>query len=228
MLPATRNRLLLFLCLVSATASYWLLGLDRYLSLAALQASRDALRAYYDAHPLLSVGGYLCIYIAATALSFPGATVLTLGGAAVFGWMALPVVSVASTVGATLAFLSARYLFRDWVQGRYGQALGRVNEGFAREGVSYLFGLRLVPVFPFFLVNMIMGLTPMRVWTYFWVSMLGMFPGTVLYVLAGFELASITSLRGIISPRLLVAFALLGVFPVLARHGLAAWRRRRG
>ncbi|ROH88773.1 pyridine nucleotide-disulfide oxidoreductase [Stagnimonas aquatica] len=221
-------RKLLLLLLVAAVLSLALhFDLGRYLSLDALKAQRGALEALQQARPLAFTLGFFAVYVLVTALSFPGAAVLTLAAGALFGlgWGSL-LVSFASTAGATLAFLAARYLLRDSLQTRYGERLKAINAGVAREGAFYLFTLRLVPVFPFFLVNLVMGLTPIRTWTYVWVSQLGMLLGTAAYVNAGTELSQLSSLRGILSPGLIGAFALLGLLPLLARRLIEALKAR--
>ena len=213
-----KNRLLLLVALVLAVAAYFYFDLGRFLSLAELKSRQHALQVYVTAQPLLGASLFFLIYTAATALSFPGAAILTLAAGAIFGlWFGTLIVSFASGLGATLAFLSARFILRDWVQQRFGDRLAAFNEGVARDGAFYLFTLRLVPVFPFFLINLLMGLTSMRVWTYYWVSQIGMFAGTVVFVNAGTELARIDSLHGILSPGLIFSFVLLGVFPLLAK-----------
>jgi pyruvate/2-oxoglutarate dehydrogenase complex dihydrolipoamide dehydrogenase (E3) component/uncharacterized membrane protein YdjX (TVP38/TMEM64 family) len=221
-------RKLLLLLLVAAAIGLALhFDLARYLSLDALKAQRGALEAWQRAEPLAFTAGFFAVYVLVTALSFPGAAVLTLAAGALFGlgWGTL-LVSFASTAGATLAFLAARYLLRDSLQARYGERLRAINAGVAREGAFYLFTLRLVPVFPFFLVNLVMGLTPIRTWTYVWVSQLGMLLGTAAYVNAGTELSQLSSLRGILSPGLIGAFALLGLLPLLARRLIEALKAR--
>ncbi|MGW8312974.1 MAG: FAD-dependent oxidoreductase, partial [Desulfuromonadales bacterium] len=171
---------------------------------------------------------YFVIYVVVTALSLPGATVMTLAGGALLGfWTALVTVSFASTIGATLAFLASRFLLRDWVQAKFGDKLKAVNQGIRREGSFYLFTLRLVPLFPFFVINLVMGLTPMRTLVYYGVSQLGMLPGTAVYVNAGTQLGQIESAAGILSPGLLVSFVLLGIFPLLAKRIIEIFKRRR-
>ena len=211
-----------------AVAAYFVLDLGEVLSLSALKARQAEFAAYRDAHPLLAGGAYFLVYVLVTAVSLPGATLLTLAGGAVFGlgW-GLLIVSFASTIGATLAFLIARYLLRDWVTARFGSGLKRIDDGIRRDGAFYLFTLRLVPAFPFFLINLLMGLTAMKASTYFWVSQLGMLAGTVVYVNAGTQLAQIESLAGIVSPGLLLSFALLGIFPLLARKAVEWVQARR-
>lgn len=156
--------------------------LGQYLSLQSLKSQQAAIEAFRTGNPLLSIAGYFVVYVIVTALSFPGAALLTLAGGAVFGLLGgTVIVSFASTLGATLAFLMSRFLLRDWVAGRFGQRLAAIDAGVRREGGFYLFTLRLVPAFPFFLVNLLMGLTAMKTWTYFWVSQIGMLAGTVVY-----------------------------------------------
>jgi uncharacterized membrane protein YdjX (TVP38/TMEM64 family) len=168
------------------------------------------------------------IYILVTALSLPGAVVLTLAGGALFGLgVGFVAISFASSIGATLAFLVSRFVLRDFVQSRFGDRLRVINKGVRREGAFYLFSLRLVPIFPFFLINLAMGLTPMRTGVYYLVSQVGMIPGTLVYVNAGTQLGRLESLSGILSPGLLLSFALLGLFPLLARKLLDAVRRRK-
>lgn len=222
------RKILLGLGVVLAVAAFFILDLQRFLSLEAMQSSLGALRDAYAAHGALMLGGYFVCYVAMAALSLPGATVMGLAGGAVFGfWVATVAVSFASTMGATLAFLMSRYLFRDFVQRRFGDRLAAMNEGVKREGAWYLFTLRLIPVFPFFVINLLMGLTPMSARTFYWVSQLGMLGGTMVYVNAGKELGRLTSLSGILSPSLILAFALLGVFPLAVKKVLARVQARR-
>jgi pyruvate/2-oxoglutarate dehydrogenase complex dihydrolipoamide dehydrogenase (E3) component/uncharacterized membrane protein YdjX (TVP38/TMEM64 family) len=212
------RKLLVVVAVAVFVALYIGLDLGRYFSLDALKAQQVALDAYRQAHPWLTAGMYFVAYVAVTALSLPGAAIMTLAGGAVFGllWGTL-LVSFASSLGATLAFLASRFLLRDWVQNRFGERLRAINEGVGKEGGFYLFTLRLVPVFPFFMINLLMGLTPMRAATFYWVSQLGMLAGTLVYVNAGTQLAGISSLSGILSPGLIASFALLGIFPLIAK-----------
>jgi len=204
---------------------FWLDG-PKLLDLEALKASRQGLMDLADRRPVLMLGGYFLLYVAAAALSLPGATVLTLAGSAVFGfWTGLAVVSFASTAGATLACLLSRYVLRGWVRARFAGVLERVDRGVARDGAWYLFSLRLVPVIPFFLINLAMGLTAMPLRTYAWVSQAGMLPGTAVYVFAGVELGRIASPRDILSPGVLAALCLLGLFPLAARWALKRLKR---
>jgi len=224
----SRARLALLLLLVVLIAGFFALGLHRYLTLEYLKAQQAAIAAIYAAHPVAIAAAYFVVYVAVTALSLPGAALLTLLGGAVFGLVpGTLIVSFASSIGATLAFLSSRFLFRDAVQRKFGDRLQVVNAGVEREGAFYLFTLRLVPLFPFFVINLAMGLTPMRTRTFYWVSQLGMLLGTIVYVNAGAQLAQIESARGILSPTLLISFALLGVFPLLAKKLVELVRVRR-
>jgi len=208
--------------------AFFAFDLERFLSLDYFKAQQAALDAYASAKPLQAGAAFLAIYIVAAGLSLPGATILTLAGGAVFGLLwGVVLVSFASTIGATLAFVVSRFLLRDWVQTKFGDKLKPINEGIAKEGAFYLFALRLVPAFPFFVVNLVMGLTSIRTATFYWVSQVGMFAGTVVYVYAGTQLASITSLKGILSPGLLGAFILLGIFPFIATRIVAAVKARK-
>ncbi|AYV37843.1 TPA: FAD-dependent oxidoreductase [Aeromonas veronii] len=223
-----RTRLLLALVMGSLIGAFFALDLGRYLTLDALQAQQAAVAQWVDSHFVSASLLFVLIYVLSTALSLPGASLLTLGGSAVFGvaW-GLLLVSFASTLGATLAFLSARFLLRDWVTTRFGDKLATFQSGMAKEGAFYLLSLRLIPIFPFFLVNLLMGLTSIRVSTYYWVSQLGMLPGTFVYVLAGSELGQLTSTGNILSPGLMVALTLLGLMPWLVKKLTAKLALRR-
>ena len=211
-----------------AVCLYRYLGLADLLTLDSLKASRDTLGALYANRPLFTVAAFFGLYVAVTALSFPGAAILTLAAGAMFGLMVgLVVVSFASSLGALLAFLAARYLLRDAVQSRLGKQLAPINEGMARDGMFYLLTLRLVPVFPFFLVNLLAGLTPIPAGRFYWVSQLGMLAGTAVFVNAGTQLAAIARPADVLSPALLGSFALLGVFPLIAKAIVAALQRRK-
>ncbi|WP_397533285.1 FAD-dependent oxidoreductase [Roseateles sp.] len=215
-----RSRWWILLLLVSAALLlFYQFDLGQALSLAGIKARQAELEAWRQAQPLNAALLFLLAYIAVTALSLPGATVMTLAAGAIFGlgWGSL-IVSFASSIGATLAFLSSRWLFRDWVSARFGTRMDALNQGMARDGGFYLFTLRLVPVLPFFLINLGMGLTSIRTWTFYWVSQLGMLAATLVYVNAGTRLAAIDSLAGIVSPAILGSLALLGLFPLLARQ----------
>lgn len=221
------TRLLLLGVVIAAALALYFGGGAEYLSLDKLQSLLGTARAFVAAHPLGATLGFAAIYIVVTALSLPGAALLTLFAGAVFGLVeGVVIVSFASSIGATLAMLASRYVFRDAVRARFGQRLKRIDAGIEREGGFYLFALRLVPVFPFFVINLVMGLTAIRAWTFYWVSQLGMLAGTVVYVNAGRELGQLQSLSGILSGRLLLAFAALGLLPLVARK-LLDWLRGR-
>jgi len=213
------RKLVVFALIGLAVALYFAFGLGQYFNLQTLKVEQAAIEAYRSAHPGLAAAIYFVLYVLITALSLPGAALMTLAGGAVFGlgWGTL-LVSFASSAGATLAFLTARFLLRDWVLQRFGRRLQAIDDGVRREGAFYLFTLRLVPVFPFVLVNLLLGLTAMKTRTFYWVSQLGMLAGTVVYVNAGTQLARIESLSGIISPALLGSFVLLGLFPLIANR----------
>jgi pyruvate/2-oxoglutarate dehydrogenase complex dihydrolipoamide dehydrogenase (E3) component/uncharacterized membrane protein YdjX (TVP38/TMEM64 family) len=210
------SRWALLAVIVTLIAAFFIFDLQYYLTLETLKAQQAAIETYRSNHPGLAVAVYALIYIAVTGLSLPGAAILTLAGGAVFGllWGTL-IVSFASTIGATLAFLAARFLFRDAVKARFGDRLNIINKGMDRDGALYLFTLRLVPVFPFFVINLVMGLTTLKTQTFYWVSQIGMLAGTVVYVNAGTQLGRLESLSGILSPGLIGSFALLGIFPLL-------------
>lgn len=219
------RKILLAAAIAVAVGLFFAFDLGRYLSLDALKAQQAAIEAFRAEQPWLAAAIYFVVYVAVTALSLPGATLMTLAGGAVFGlWWGLLIVSFASSIGATLAFLVARFLLRDWVAGRFGERLAAIDAGIRREGAFYLFTLRLVPLFPFFVINLLFGLTAMKARTFYWVSQLGMLAGTAVYVNAGTQLAKVESLAGIVSPALLGSFALLGVFPLIARKVVDAVR----
>ncbi|MGE3348462.1 MAG: FAD-dependent oxidoreductase [Ramlibacter sp.] len=222
------KKLVVALVIVALVALYFALGLGRYLSLDYLKQSQSAFAGLYASHPLAVVATYFAVYVAVTALSFPGAVILTLAGGAVFGlgWGTL-IVSFASSLGATLAFLAARFILRDSIEARFGQRLAEINRGVEKDGAFYLFTLRLIPVVPFFVINLVMGLTKMKALTFYWVSQLGMLAGTAVYVNAGTQLAQIDSLKGILSPGLLGSFVLLGLFPLIARKIVEAVQKRK-
>ncbi|MBK7356378.1 FAD-dependent oxidoreductase [Propionivibrio sp.] len=212
------KRMLLIIALIGLIAAYFGLNLGRFLSLDYFKSQQEAIESWRAARPVAAALLYFVAYVAVTGLSLPGAAVMTLVGGAVFGLLwGLLLVSFASSVGATLAFLASRFLLRDWVQQHFGDRLRAINEGVAKEGGFYLFTLRLVPAFPFFVINLLMGLTPMKTRTFYWVSQLGMLAGTLVYVNAGTQLAKIESLSGILSPGLLGSFVLLGIFPLIAK-----------
>jgi len=205
------------------------LDLHHYITLEYLKSSKDKLNVYYQDNPLLVLGTYFVIYLASTAFSLPSAAVLSLAGGALFGLTAgTLLVSFASTIGATLAMLIARVLLRDWVQNRFAAQMETINSGMLKEGAFYLFTMRLLPAVPFFAINLVMGLTPLRTVTFFWVSQLGMLPGTLVYVNAGSELGKIQTIDDILSPSLIISFVLLGIFPLLVKKILTGIQAKNG
>lgn len=222
-------RKLLLVALIGALiAAFFFFDLGQYLNLEAIKAQQAALNAQVAAHPWQAAGLYFLAYVAVTALSLPGAALMTLLAGALFGLLeGFVLVSFASTLGASLAMLSSRFVLRDWVQSRFGKRLASIDAGIEREGAFYLFALRLVPIFPFFVINLAMGLTKLPLRTFWWVSQVGMLPGTLVYVNAGRELGQLEGLGGILSPGLLGAFVLLGLFPLLARKLLDLLKARR-
>lgn len=222
------RKTLLLITVLLALAAFFAFDLGRYFSLDFLKDSQTRFAALRDQQPLALAAGYFLVYVAVTALSLPGATIVTLAGGAIFGlgW-GLLIVSFASSIGATLAFLTARFLLRDSVQSRFGQRLAEVDKGIQKDGAFYLFTLRLIPVVPFFVINLLMGLTQMKAWTFYWVSQLGMLAGTAVYVNAGTQLGQLESLKGIVSPGLLGSFVLLGLFPLIARKIVEAVQKRK-
>lgn len=212
------SKLAVLVVVIALVAAFFLFDLGRYFSLDYFKSQEAAIMAYFDTHPWRTAGIFFAIYVAVTALSLPGAAIMTLVAGAIFGLLwGTVIVSFASSIGATLAFLTSRFLLRDWVQAKFGDKLKAINEGMAKDGPFYLFTLRLVPLFPFFVINLVMGLTPIATRTFYWVSQVGMFLGTIVYVNAGTQIAKIESLRGILSPGLLLSFALLGIFPLIAK-----------
>lgn len=224
----TAKKLLILAVVGCLIASYFIFDLGQFFSLEYLKDSRERFQVLYADHTVLVIGAYFLIYVTATALALPAAAVLTLAGGALFGLVTgVIVTSFASTIGATLAFIVSRYLLRDAVQSRFGDKLARINKGMEEEGAFYLFTLRLIPVFPFFVINTVMGLTPMRVTTYYWVSQIGMLPASIVYVNAGKELGKIDSLSGLLSPSLIVSFVILGLFPLVVKKILGWYKSRR-
>ena len=220
----------IFLLLIAAAAVglFFHFNLHQLLTLDGLKGSMDQFSDYKEQSPLLVIGGFFLLYVVVTALSLPGAAILTLAAGALFGLVeGLLVASFASTIGATLAFLVSRYLLRDTIKQRFPERLAAIDAGVEKEGGFYLFTLRLVPVFPFFLINLLMGVTSIKSWTYYWVSQLGMLAGTFVFVNAGTQLAKIDSLSGILSFNLILSFALLGIFPFIAKGILNVFKKRR-
>jgi uncharacterized membrane protein YdjX (TVP38/TMEM64 family) len=221
------SRWLLAGLLVLAVAAFYLLDLQRYLAWDYLRAHREEMQAWVRQHPIQAVLAYMLVYTAVTALSLPAAAALSLLGGALFDfWVGVVAANLASTLGASLAFLSTRYLFRDFVQRRLGARLEPIQRGIDRDGAYYLFTMRLLPVLPFFLINAAMGLTRMRLGTFWWVSQLGMLPLCLVYINAGRQLGTLESPRDVLSPVVILSLVLPGVVPLLLRLGLRLWQKR--
>jgi len=218
-----KGKLAVLAVIAALVAAFFIFDLGQYFSIEYFQSQRAAIEAYFQAHPVQTAAIFFGVYVGATGLSLPGAAILTLVAGAIFGLLwGVVIVSFASSIGATLAFLASRYVLRDWVQARFGDKLKPINEGVAREGAFYLFALRLVPAFPFFVINLVMGLTPIKTPTFYWVSQLGMFAGTIAYVYAGTQLGQFR-----ISAGLVAAFVILGIFPIVAKKVLEALKARK-
>ncbi len=221
-------KIVLVFIIAGSISLFFLFDLDHYFSLANLKNELDSFKAYYGQHKVLTMGIYTIIYILMAALSLPGAVIMTLAGGALFGlFYGVILVSFASTIGATFAFLVSRYMFKDWVQHKFSSKLLAINKGIEKEGGLYLFTLRLVPVFPFFVINLVMGVTTIRTFVFYIVSQIGMLPGTFVFINAGTQLAKIETARGILSLNLILSFALLGVFPIIAKRFTAIVRQRK-
>ena len=213
-----KSKIILLVVILAAIYAFFTYDLGQYFSLEYFKSQQAAIDAYYHAHPLQTALIYFAIYVCVTGLSLPGAAIMTLVGGAIFGLLwGTVIISFASSIGATLALLASRFLLRDYVQEKFGKNLKTINEGIKKDGAFYLFTLRLVPAFPFFIINLVMGLTPIRVITFYLVSQLGMFAGTIVFVNAGTQIARIETLSGILSPGLIASFTLLGLFPLIAR-----------
>ena len=213
-----KSQILLILSIILLFAAYFYFDLGQYLTLESIKEWQVKILQDLNENYALYLIGFSLIYIAATALSFPGAALLTLLGGGLFGVVVgTLVVSVSSTLGATISFWSARFLLKESVEKKFASTVNKINAGVEKEGGFFLFGLRLVPVFPFFMVNLLMGLTNMKTTTYMWVSALGMLPGTIAFVNAGTQLSQIDSLKGLLSPGLIGAFVFIGILPVLSK-----------
>ena len=223
------KKAVLALVLIGAIAAYFAFDLGQYLSLENFKASQAEIVAAKDANPALYIAGFFLLYVAVTGLSIPGAAIMSLVAGALFGVvLGTLIVSFASTMGATLAFLSSHYLLRDWVQGKFGERLRAVDDGLEKDGAFYLFTLRLIPVFPFFVINLLMGLTRIKTGTFFWVSQIGMLPATIVFVNAGTQISRIESTAGLLSPTLIASFVALAFFPWAAKGIVAVVKRSRG
>ncbi|MFO3903891.1 VTT domain-containing protein [Enterobacter hormaechei] len=225
-MTANRRKILLVCALLGAFVLIYTQLPPGTLTLENLQARHQALLLYCQQAPIQSAALFFMLYVLVTTLSLPGAALLTLLGGALFGlWPGILLVSFASTLGATLAMLVSRYLLRDWVQRRFAGPMHTLNDGVARDGAFYLFALRLMPLFPFFVVNLLAGVTTLGVRRYWWVSQLGMLPGAVVFLNAGHQLGQIASLRDILSPGVVFAFTLLGLLPLVTRWLFARFSR---
>ena len=224
----SKGKWLVVALLLAAVIAFFAFDLSSYFSLDYIKARQADIDAFRDARPWLSAGAFFLIYVAVTGFSLPGAAIMTLVAGAVFGLLwGTVLVSFASSIGATAAFLIARFVLRDSVQSRFGQRLDAINRGIEKDGPFYLFALRLVPAFPFFVINLLMGLTRIKTWTFYWVSQLGMLAGTIVYVNAGTQLARLQSLSDIASPGIIASFVLLGVFPLLARKAMEIFKAQK-
>lgn len=223
-----KTKLILVAAVAALIASYFIFDLGQYFSLDYLKSQKEALNQFYSDKPVLVIAVYFFAYVAMAALALPAAAILTLAGGAIFGFTTgFIVVSFASSIGATIAFLLTRYLFHDAIEAKFGDRLAALNTGIEREGAFYVFGLRLVPLFPFVVVNSVLALTKLKTWTFYWASQIGMLAGTAVYVNAGTQLATIEELGDIADPKLLISFALLGVFPIIAKYALAFLKRNK-
>ncbi len=222
------SKILLLAIILCLIWMFFLFDLDHFFSLSNLKNELEAFQAYFRQNRIITMVIYMAVYVIVAALSLPAATVMTLAGGAVFGlFYGTLLVSFSSTIGATLAFLFSRYLFKEWVQNRFSSKLPAVNKGMEKEGGFYLFTLRLVPIFPFFVINLVMGLTTIRTRVFYIVSQVGMLPGTIIFVNAGTMLAKIESARQILSLKIILSFVLLGIFPILAKRFVEIARKRK-
>ncbi len=223
-----KTRLLVLVLIAAGLLAFFASGAYRHFTFDHIKAQQATMENWHRTHPAESLAGFFLLYVAVTSLSIPGAAVLTLVAGAIFGVGAgVLVVSFAAALGATIAFLISRFVLRDWVRSRYGAQLERIDRGIRKEGAFYLFTLRLIPAVPYFLINLLLGVTAMRAWTFYWVSQVGMLPGTIVYANAGTELAAIQSSRQILSPGVIGAFVLLGLFPLIAKKVMDAVKSRR-
>lgn len=223
-----KKKILILVLLVSIAVLFFAFDLDRFFTLEYLKNSRQEFQTFYDQNPFWTISSFFLVYVFVVGINLPGATVLGLAGGALFGFtVGVLIISFASTVGATMACFFSRYLFRDYVQRKFGDRLDKVNKGIEEEGAFYLFTMRLIPAIPFVVINLIMGLTPIRLRTFYWVSQLGMLPGTMVYVNAGKELGQIDSLSGILQPGVLISFVLLGLFPLVVKKIVGLVKSRR-
>ena len=224
----SKGKISVLVLIIAAIAAFFYFELGSYFTLDAIKAQRESLLASFEKNPLVVSAGFFAVYVLVTALSLPGAALMTLLAGAIFGLLLGTVlVSFASSIGATLAFLASRFICRDWVQGKLGKHLAPINKGVEEEGAFYLFTMRLVPAFPFWVINLVMGLTTIKTKTFYWVSQIGMLLGTIVFVNAGSQLAQVTTLKGILSPALIGSFVLLGVLPLIAKKIIGAMKKNK-
>ncbi len=223
------QKIIILLLVVGLIVVFTRFNLGHYLTLSYIKESQEKFQLLYSEHRAAVIAGYMLSYILVTALSLPGAAIMTLAAGALFGlFTGTIIVSFASTIGATCACFVSRFILREWVQRKVGDKLATINAGIEKEGGFYLFSLRLIPLFPFWLINLVMGLTKMPLKKFYWVSQIGMFAGTIVYVNAGRELGKIESISGILSPTLLFSFVLLGLFPIITKKLLGLYKKRKG
>lgn len=223
-----RNKILLISTIVVLVAIFFSFDLGEYFTLDFFKSKQTLIESHFIANPVKTGLIYLCIYIIVTGLSLPGAAIMTLTGGAIFGliWGSI-LVSFASSIGATIAFMASRFLFQNAIQERFSGNLKAINDGMGKDGAFYLFTLRLVPIFPYFIINLVMGLTPIRTFTFYFITQLGMLPATIVFVNAGTQIAKIKQASDILSPELIASFVLLGIFPLLAKKLLAFIKTRK-
>ncbi len=228
MLKIGFKKIAVIVLILGMIASFLIFDLGEYFSLSYIKESQSRFEAIYRENRVMVIAAYMVIYIMVTSLSLPGAAVMTLAGGALFGLLAgTIIVSFASTIGATIACIATRFVLRDWIQNKFKEKINTINQGIEKEGAFYLFTLRLIPAFPFWLINLLMGLTNMSMLTFYWVSQIGMLPGTIVYVNAGKELAKIESFSGILSPGLIFSFVLLGIFPIAVKKLAGFYKNRK-
>ena len=221
-----KTKIILAAIFAALFGAFFYFDLQQYISLQSLKEQKDALQQLYLTSPVTISAAYFVVYVMVAALALPAAAIITLAGGAIFGfWHGLILVSFASSIGATIAFVLTRFLFHDTVQNKFGNQLEAVNKGIENEGAFYVFGMRLVPLFPFVVVNSLLALTKLKATTFYWASQLGMLVGTAVFVNAGTQLAEIESLGDILSLNLILSFILLGVFPIIAKHALS-WLKK--
>lgn len=223
-----KTKLIIAAIIIALVAAFFIFDLKEYVTLDYIKSQQSALNNFYAQNPLMVIAIFFLVYAGMAALSIPFATPLTLAAGAIFGnIVGVIVVSFASSIGATIAFMLAKFLFHDSIEAKFGDRLAKINSGIEKEGAFYVFGLRLVPIFPFVVLNSLLGLTKLKTWTFYWASQLGMFVGTIVYVNAGTQLASIDSIGGIASPGLIASFVALGVLPIMSKYMLNFLRQRR-